>query len=224
MMRLLLTLLLLGLASPLLAAEPTFTLRGTVSDLAGQPVIDAEVYLYRSANTRRPADYISARTAGDGAYRLVLPAGNYWGVARIKQGERFGPLASGQRHSGDPVQIAIGEEPVTTQDFSVADLKEMAQRRQKVNHDVIVVSGWIFDGDGKPVAGAYAFARAGQVQATLPEYISAWTGPDGRFTLHLPPGDYHWGASRQFPPPILPQLVPAPANEVRGELRLIVGD
>lgn len=203
-------------------AEPTFTLRGTITDIAEAPVANAEVYLYRTANTRRPADFISAKTGADGGYRLVVPAASYWGVARIKQGERFGPLQLGQRHSGDPVQIVIGEEPVTTVDFAVADLREMAQKRQKVNSEVIAVSGTIVDGDGKPVANACAFARVTQLPETPPEYVSAWTDTDGRYTLFLPPGTYFWGASREFPPTVQPNLVSAPAAEGKPDLKLIL--
>lgn len=204
------------------SAEPTFTLRGTITDLAAAPVASAEVYLYRTANTRRPADFISAKTTADGVYRLAVPAASYWGVARIKQGERFGPMQLGQRHSGDPVQIVVGDEPVTTVDFTVADLKEMAQKRQKVNSDVTAASGTIVGSDGKPAANACAYARITRLQETLPEYVSAWTGTDGRFILFLPPGTYFWGASREFPPPALPNLVSAPAAEGRTDLKLIL--
>jgi len=208
-----LLLLLAAVLSATAFGEPTFTLNGTITDVSGTPVPDAEVYLYRTANTRRSADFISPKTTIDGKYRLVVPAGNYWGVARIKQGERFGPLQIGQRHSGDPLQIIIGEEPVTAADFTVADLREMAQKRPKGNLDVVAVSGLITDREGRPVDNAYAFARTGELQATLPEYLSAWTGADGRFTLLLPPGTYFWGATREFPTPVVPKLAGAAAAD-----------
>jgi hypothetical protein len=195
------------------SGEAAFTLNGIITDISGTSVGDAEVYLYRTTNTRRPADFISPKTSNDGRYRLVVPAGTYWAVARIKQGERYGPLQTGQRHSGEPVQIIAGEEPVTSVDFTVADLREMALKQLKGSVDAIIVSGIIRDQEGKPVANAYGYARREQLQASSPEFISAWTGTDGRFTLQLPSGDYFWGAAREFPAPTVPSLTRARAND-----------
>src|SRR6185369_4937558 len=76
-------------------ADDTFTLQGVISGISGEPVKDAELYIYGTSNTRRPADFISPKTGSNGAYRLVLPKRAYWGVARIKKGERYGPLMPG---------------------------------------------------------------------------------------------------------------------------------
>lgn len=182
-------------------ANDTFILQGKIASLDGEPVTDAEVYLYVSKNTRRPADFISPKSGGTGAYRMVLPVGTYWAVARVKKGERFGPLMPGDRHSGEPVRIAPEGDAELVQDFVVADMQELAQKKEKNREELVELSGTLTNAEGKGVAGAYVYARTGQLTATLPEYISAWTDESGRYRLKLPPGHYYLGSATIFPTP-----------------------
>ena len=181
-------------------ADSTFTLQGIVTTLSGEPAPDAEVYLYSSPNTRRPADFISPKTAVNGAYRMIVPKAPYWGVARIKKGGRFGPLTPGDKHSGEPVRIDPDTEASLSLDFYVADMQELVKRREKGREELMELSGTITTLDGKAVDGAYAYARIGRISATLPEYFSAWTDSSGRYSLKLPAGCYLLGADRTFPP------------------------
>ncbi len=182
-------------------AVDRFALKGTITSLGGEPVANAEVYLYATKNTRRPADFISPRSGPDGTYRMVLPSGSYWAVARVKTGERFGPLMPGDRHSGEPVRIEPGGDPELTQDFTVADMQELAQKREKSREELAEITGTLTDAEGKGVAGAYVYARTGLVTATQPEYFSAWTDETGRYRLKLPPGHYYLGSASAFPTP-----------------------
>jgi hypothetical protein len=186
------------------SASQPFFLRGTVRGGAGEPVVDAEVYLYTSTNIRRPADFISPKTDPLGTFRFEVPAGIYWAVARERKGERFGPLALGYRHSGEPVMVIVGEEPEAVLDFTVADLRELAQLKPKSSSELIAVSGRIVDVAGHGLPLAYAFARSDSVQVSMPEYFSMWTDKDGRFTLQLPPGSYDIGVAHEFPPRVKP--------------------
>jgi hypothetical protein len=191
----------LTLAVPLAVfAAETFVLTGRVSSLSGEPVADAEVYLYTGANTRRPADFISAKTDRNGAYRMVVPRASYLAVARVKKGERYGPLMPGDRHSGEPVRVAPDDEPVTTQDFTLADMRELAQKRKKSLEDLAEVAGRVLDAEGKGVTDAYVYARTNRLTLTTPEFFSAWTGREGHYRLLLPPGRYYLGIAREFPP------------------------
>jgi hypothetical protein len=181
--------------------EDTFTLQGVISGISGEPVKDAELYVYGTPNTRRPADFISPRTGGNGAYRLVLPKAVYWAVARLKKGERYGPLMPGDRHSGEPARIDPDSEPLLTLDFIVADMQELAQKREKGLDELVEISGTITR-DGKGAADVYLFARTGKIAATLPEYFSGWTDEAGKYSMKLPPGVYHIGCETEFPPPV----------------------
>ncbi len=197
----LILLLLLVILFPLTAkgAEDTFALQGVVKNLGGETLPDAEIYLYLTSNTRRPADFISPKSAKNGSYKLVLPKAVYWGVARIKKGERFGPLMPGDKHSGEPVRIDPDTETALTVDFTVADMQELAQRREKGREELAEISGKVTAG-GKGVAGVYVYARIGSITVTVPEYFSGWTDPAGNYRLKLPPGKYFLGYDHLFPP------------------------
>lgn len=195
-------------------ADDTFTLQGVVSTLAGEPVQGAEIYVYLSANTRRPADFISSKSGMNGVYKLILPRATYWGVARIKKGERFGPLQPGDKHSGEPVKIEANTEKSVTLDFTVADMQELAQRREKGREELMEISGTI-TANGKGVAGAYVYAKVGRISATLPEYFSEWSDAAGKYRLKLPEGNYFIGCDREFPP--------AENNVTLHEIALITG-
>ena len=196
------TLLLLFVltGSALAAPDATFVLQGTIRDLDGAPVALAEVYLYTSYNTRRPADFISPKTDSSGRYRLVLPRRPYWGVARVKKGERFGPLLPGDRHSGEPLPVTVDTEAELNQDFTVADLRELGLRREKAREELQQISGRVLDREGRGVPGVYVFARTNRLTVQIPEYLSAWTDREGRYLLYLPPGIYFLGSAGEFPP------------------------
>lgn len=173
---------------------------GRITDIDGKPVPAAEVFVYDSATIRRPADFISARTGADGRFRLVLPYQKYWVVARVRSGESFGPLLPGDRHSGEPLILepdVVGE---MQQDFTVVDIREAVRQKQKIRGDIMPLTGRLLDRDNKPVKDAYAFALLERVVRGVPEYISAWSGEGGAYTLYIPPGRYFAGCSAVFPP------------------------
>jgi hypothetical protein len=188
------------LITPELQAAGNFTISGKISSISGEPIAGAEVYLYSSANIRKPADFISPKTDSTGVYRMVVPKTVYRAVARVKKGERYGPLMPGDRHSGEPVKIVPDEEAELTVDFMVADMQELAQRREKDREELAVISGSVTSA-GKSIAGVYVYARTERAASGLPGYFSGWTGADGHYSLKLPPGRYFLGMATEFPPP-----------------------
>jgi carboxypeptidase family protein len=192
-------LLVTQLATAARAADAVL-LRGVVADLAGQPVADAEVFLYTTGNIRRPADFISPKTDRSGRYVIELPRRDFWAVARVKRGERFGPLQSGDRHSGEPVHLHPADAAEMVSDFTVADLRELAQRRQTGNTALVTIGGRVLTGTGEPVTGVYVTASTGRSTIELPAYVSTWTDVAGNYTLAMPPGNYFLGIEHNFPP------------------------
>jgi hypothetical protein len=196
---------LLSLLSCLLLAAHVFALdnmilTGRVLDVDGRPVSGAEVFVYDSLVIRRPADFISARTGKDGLFRMTLPRRKFWAVARVRSSDKFGPLLPSDRHSGEPLPIEPGDSEELSQDFTVVDLREAVRLKQKIRTDFLAMSGRIIDQSGKPVRDAYVFAGSGRTLREIPEYVSAWSGENGDYTLYLPPGRYFFGASKEFPP------------------------
>jgi len=191
----------LFLASVLVVqAEENGTFIGLVTDISGNPVAGAEVSVYRTNNTRRPADYIGP-TDRDGHFRIILPPGQYWTVARLRKGkEKFGPLLPGDRHSGSPLEIELVPGEELEEEFVVADLEETSRLVVKYDTSFVKAEGILMTRDGKPQENAYAFANRHEGMKRIPDYVSAWTDSSGRYALFLPPGTYYFGMASEFPP------------------------
>jgi hypothetical protein len=197
-----LTLLIFGLVqTPGASAAQSGFLEGKILDISGNPVKNAEVYVFDSPDVKRPADFISNRSGVDGGYRVQLPSGNYWAVAILRKGgSRFGPLGSNDKHSGEPMAITLAAGDSHSMDFTVVNLREAARKHQKKSADLIRITGRIVDAKGKPVSMAYAMAHKSKQFGAMPDYLSAWTDDSGIYELYLEPGKYFLGASVGFPP------------------------
>lgn len=193
-------LLALLLLPPVVTSAGTLSLTGLILDSNGRPVGGAEVYVFNSADVKRPADFISEKTGPDGYFQLALPPGRYWTMAIHRQGEaRVGPLGPSDRFSGEPLLFEGGDDKQVVNDFTVISLKEAALRNRKRNEELIKITGRILDPSGAPVAGAYAMADSSP-GGQLPLYLSTWSEADGFYTLYLPKGKIFLGVSRAFPP------------------------
>ena len=182
------------------AAGETSLLKGIVRDTDGNPVEYVSVHVYFSANTRRQPDFRSPPSGRDGRYSIALPSGRYWVVAREGKDQQAGPLLSSSRHSGEPAEIEVAPGRDREQDFVVAALKDLAKASRKTRKDVVKVIGRIIDQQGRPVKSACLLVYRDRVTEALPDFVSAWTADDGRFTLWIPPGTCCVAASMLFPP------------------------
>lgn len=196
-----LALLLPSFWAPLAEADDNSLFTGQVVDTANNPVSGAEVYVFDSANVKRPADFISKRTGKDGLFKIELPHGRYWTMAITRSsGKTFGPLGINDRHSGEPVEIDLTGKNTLSNDYTVMDLREAARANQKRSKTIIKVSGKIINSDGIPVKMAYVMADPHQKFGALPQYISTWTEADGRYVIFLPKGKFFIGTNKDFPP------------------------
>jgi len=174
---------------------------GQVVDVSKLPVEGAEIFIYTTTNVRGPADYISPPTDKDGGFRVSLPPGVYWAVARARQGDaKIGPLMPNDRHSGEPLEIEITTGETLQENFTVMNLKESAQFIQKIDAGFAKIQGRILDKDGQPIKNAYAYAFQEGAATEIPAFLSAWTDSSGTYTLFLPPGTYYLGMATEFPP------------------------
>lgn len=176
-------------------------LSGRVVDVAQNPVPGVEVFVYNRPNIRRPADYISPPTSKNGEFRVTLPPGTYWTVARLRHGEqRFGPLLPGDKHSGFPLEVDIAPGENVEEEFVIADLEETSKLTVKFDTTFVKVEGVLVTAKGLPVENAYAFANRNDAMKKIPDYVSAWTGRSGEYILFLPPGTFYLGSAVVFPP------------------------
>ncbi|RJQ45883.1 MAG: carboxypeptidase regulatory-like domain-containing protein [Nitrospiraceae bacterium] len=182
------------------ADEGTSVIRGKISDAEGLAVEGAMVYLYGSADVKRSADFISARTDKEGKYSMVVPAGKYWLVARSKNTDDYGPLMLKDRHSGDPREADLASGSKVEIDFVVADLMEAIKMKREERERAVKITGRIVDEKGSPVNGAYAIANRNKEISGVPDYLSAWVDHEGRYVIYVPRGRYFIGSALSFPP------------------------
>ncbi len=187
------------LCVPDASADET-VLTGKVHDAEGNAVEGAKIFVYDSPEVRRPADFISTRTARDGSYRMVVPPGKYWMIARLKKSDEYGPLFPGDRHSGEAVVLDLEPARTVTHDFTVTDLREAMKARKKEREVAVRISGRVLDEKGLPLPRGYVFANIKNRTSGMPDYLSAWADEQGRYTLYVPAGTYHLGAAAVFPP------------------------
>lgn len=87
-----------------------------------------------------------------------------------------------------------------TKDFIVADLKDARALKARDRQGPVRISGRIIDENGSPVINAYAVAQRSEKIDGIPDFLSAWVEPDGRYILYLQPGKYYIGSATAFPP------------------------
>ena len=181
-------------------AIDTAVLKGNVTDAEEKAVKGVEIFIYNTPDTRRPADFISARTDISGNFSITIPPGKYWAVARLRHGEKYGPLMLGDKHSGEPVEIEVEAGEEFGQDFTVVDIRDAARLIRKTREDHFRLEGKIVDKKGAPLKNVYAIANREKEVSEVPDYLSAWTDEGGRYILYLTAGKYYIGYAAEFPP------------------------
>lgn len=171
----------------------------------GKPLDRARVTLYQDGETIfRGIGYASVLTGAGGDFSFNLEPGAYYVVARKRTGDdKMGPLGGGD-HFGfahdNPVKVEKDSYTVVSI-HSVSKLAKVKEGGQEVTlggtvkSGETVVEGVIRGRDGKPVAGVYAHAYRDPMMTQKPDFISARTGPDGAYVVHLSgEGEYFLGA------------------------------
>lgn len=196
-----------------LVPAPGTALRGRVTT-DGKPVSGAFVYVYTDPDTGLvgPSYGAAARTGEDGSFSVALPAGRYWLAARHRaDGSRSGELSAGDLNGafpGNPVNLPLGKTldlgdlPLREVDAGVRDAR---MAKGKFAPTGTGFTGRVVDPEGRPLSGLYVFAYLDGRMTGKPAYISAPTGEDGRFALHLGDGGtYYLGARSAFGGPLEP--------------------
>lgn len=177
-----------------------------VVTLDGKPLAGAFVTLYvDAAEDLRGSPYATSPPTGkSGVFRFdFLPEVEYYVVARKREsGSPAGPLTDGDYFGFFPAN------PVHARAGKLAQLEltvntkagEIGKEDSLFRNTGTAVTGFIGDLQGKPVAGVYVFGYLEKVMAhKRPEFISAVTGKDGRYTLYLPEGGtYYLGARSKY--------------------------
>lgn len=196
-----------------LVAEPGTGVSGRVVQ-NNTPVANAYVYVYteKSADLIGPSYGEAVRTAADGTFSINLPAGKFYLAARKRaDGGRSGDVAPGDLNGqwpGNPILIERGRF-IALGDFILHPVSTSARQDRfdqgKFARTDTAFTGRIVDQDGNGVKGVYVFAYLDSRMVGKPTYISAPTGPDGRFELRLSDGgSYYIGARSSYGGPLEP--------------------
>jgi hypothetical protein len=178
----------------------------------GEPVENAYIYAYEGKPALRArmlgivgiTDWVSHGSDADGTYRLNLPPGEYFIVARKRQnGLNFGPLYSGDLYdhtdAGKAIKIRKGK--FAECNFELNVLKEPMFFQGLTAAEKVTdtgVRGKLLNEDGEHVPGTYVIAYSNDDMQRLPDFASTLTDDEGNYTLFLPEGGRYWLAARFY--------------------------
>ncbi len=186
-------------------------IRGRVT-YGGKPLGGSRIYIYLdgASHFRGPGSLELSDIGADGRFEIELPPGKYYVIAKKRQdGGWSGPLRKDDYFGylpQNPVQVTDGE----FLEFDLECISKTRPRKRKVSTYIkagaIAVTGTIRDQNGKPIAGAFAFAYENRtMNGKRPPYVSRQTGADGRYVLNFEkPGRYYIGARDTTGGPPLP--------------------
>lgn len=166
------------------------------------PMAGAYVNVYPDtiSNLLGPSQYISLPTLEDGSYRVDLPPGTYYVVARKRvSGDPTGPLSPGDFYSEHQrVMVKVVAERTARVDLEVVPMKApMFFKKMVVEKETATgFRGRLVDPNGQPIMGGFAMAYSDPDMKRLPDYASTLSDRDGNFTLYLPEGGTYYLAAR----------------------------
>jgi len=176
----------------------------------GEPVEKAYVYGYVGKIESRAAslgivgitDFISHGTKKDGNFKLDLPPGKYYIVARKRESNaNFGPLRPGDLydHTLGLKAVTIRKGKYIKRDFKLRRLAEplffqgLTMTERITNQGII---GRLLDEDGNDIPGTFAMAYRDDDMYRLPDFTSTVTDDEGNYTIYFPKGGRYWIAAR----------------------------
>lgn len=174
--------------------------RTLISGTTYAPLEKSYVYAYREGDDLHgPAFATSEATDTLGEFSLELPAGNYYLVARKRQqGGSVGPLAQGDLKSQivGPLTIKDGMSLETDLACEVKTDETELYEVPGTTETKTAFSGVIKDVEGKPVSSVRVHVYKYIQMSERPKFVSAATGPDGKFTVYLPKGGTYYLCAR----------------------------
>jgi hypothetical protein len=147
-------------------------------------------------------DYVSHGSAADGSYKLDLPPGEYYVLARMRNnGLNYGPLYKGDLFDHKLVKkaIRVRKGKYTKCDFELGELHEpmffqgltVAEKMTDTG-----IRGRLLDESGEHIPGTFVFAFKDDDMQRVPDFASTLTDDEGYYTLYLPKGGQYWLAAR----------------------------
>lgn len=168
-----------------------------VHGVATAPVEGVYIFIYeKGADPHGPPYTMSEATGPDGSFSVNLPDGEYTLVARKhKSGLPGSPLSEGDQKSPIvPVTVKGGK--LTAETVMLVPKSDDVKFFEATPVSDTALSGKILDSDGNPMKGFRVHVYTYAQMSERPKYVSAATGPDGKFVVYLPKGGTYYIAAR----------------------------
>lgn len=181
--------------------DPAAVAPGDGSGVSGQvlfedkPLGRAYVHIYKDASTNfRGMGLASVPTGEDGRFRIKLPPGTYYVLARKRQGGgMYGPPGKDDfigYYPGNPVVVRPGA--------FVSLLLEMSTRVDLLEEIWFTEgesAGWfegsVVEAGGKPAAGLYVLFYTDEALSGTPAFVAGPTDAKGHFRVRAAAGKFH---------------------------------
>jgi hypothetical protein len=159
----------------------------------GSAVAGATVEVYLSSERgRESSPFATAATAGDGSFRLELPAGRYWVWIKDLAGTE-GPRRLAE-YAGNPVQLAAGQ----ARQVGDVELRAVGRAQEPGAAPGTGIRGRILHAGEPAGETAVMVYEASSTRLTGPGYLAlVRTDEEGRFQIDLAPGSYRFAARRR---------------------------
>ncbi|GAB4433689.1 MAG: hypothetical protein OHK0040_04390 [bacterium] len=175
--------------------------KSSITGTVYKPIPQAYIYVYKEGMDMKGPAFTDVVADSNGSFSIQLPPGKYFLVARMrKTGEVAGPLEVGDLKSEviGPITVKDTGEMIKT-DIKVFEKKGEAKDiaiNTATEEKKTVISGYIFDADGKPVQNARVHVYDHVQMSERPKFVSSPTGPDGKYSIALPKGGTYYLAAR----------------------------
>jgi hypothetical protein len=184
---------------------------GAASGIQGEitfqdaPLERAYLYVYKEPGEGFKGPGYLIQPVEKGKFRLRLPPGEYWLLARKRaKGGQFGPIEIGDHfnyYHGNPVRV----EPGMMREARIETITRLSMLEEGEAAAFSGIRGRILGPGGKPAAGVRVFAYRQAAMTGTPDFFSAPAGGDGVFELPLPKsGTWYLLARESFGGPAAP--------------------
>lgn len=165
--------------------------------IVAQPVKGAYLFVYeKGADPHGPPFTMSEATGPDGSFDLELPDGEYTIVARKHASGLAGsPLSEGDQKS-ETMDIKVVGGKIEYQMIFLRAKDDKEQYFGAGDKSKTAISGMVHDSEGKPMKGFRVHVYTYAQMSERPKYVSAATGPDGKYIVYLPKGGTYYIAAR----------------------------
>ncbi len=164
-----------------------------------EPAAGAVVDVYRPGQDLRGPPYTRlGPLGGDGRAAVELPPGEYVLVARRRRsGEEVGPVKAGDLKT-DPMTVHV--EPGRPLDLRMFAYRKTGNEKRPFalpgKNWTTSIRGRVLDPEGRPVEGVRVHVYDHIQMSERPRFVSAKTGPDGRYEIRLPKGGTYYLCAR----------------------------